>query len=57
MRRDTTLAKMEEQLSTLQEELALKDTKIERLTTELSELSSKVVKTEKTTEANSQRIS
>lgn len=48
---------MEEQLSTLQEELALKDTKIERLTTELSELSSKMVKTEKTTEANSQRIS
>ena len=48
---------MEEQLSALREQLALKDTKIEKLTSEVSELSNKVVKTEKTTEVNSQRIS
>ena len=48
---------MEEQLSALHEELVLKDTKIEKLTNEVSELSNKVVKTEKTTEVNSQRIS
>ena len=48
---------MEEQLSALHEQLALKGTKIEKLTSEVSELSNKVVKTEKTTEVNSQRIS
>lgn len=48
---------MEEQLSALHEQLALKDTEIEKLTSEVSELSNKVVKTEKTTEVNTQRIS
>lgn len=50
------LAKMEGQLNVLQEELALKDEKIDKLTSALSEINSKVTKTEKSTEINSHRI-
>ena len=50
------LTKMEEQLSTLHQELSLKDIKIEKLTSALSEVSSKVAKSEKTTDINSRRI-
>ena len=47
---------MEGQLNVLQEELALKDEKIDKLTSALSEIDSKVIKTEKSTEINSHRI-
>lgn len=47
---------MEERLSDLKEELVLKDNEIEKLTTMLNDVSSRVDKSEKSTEINSHRI-
>ena len=50
------LTKMEEQLNVMQEELTLKDQALERLTSAVNEVNTKVTKSEKSTEVNSHRL-